>query len=264
MGKFVSFFLFIVAIPLMGFAQEQTESTDSRSKKPLVVVNEIAWMGTPVEGVEQNQWWRYEWLELYNPTDQAVSVKGWAVELSRDGLDASIPLQGTILAKGYFLVTSSDKIRDFDVHYGSLSGKFANSGQKIALKDVSGAVEEEVDARGGWFGGDNFSKQTMERRDPLQGGNDSKNWGTSKNPGGTPKAQNSIVGEDPVAESSTGQDPKTAEAKEDRFQSSSNAFDIFGPIFFRALALALGSAAAILFLKRRLARVEESQGKGQF
>ena len=27
-----------------------------------VVINEIVWMGTPVEGVDAKQWWRYEWI----------------------------------------------------------------------------------------------------------------------------------------------------------------------------------------------------------
>jgi len=29
-----------------------------------IIVNEIAWMGVEVEGVESKNWWRYEWLEL--------------------------------------------------------------------------------------------------------------------------------------------------------------------------------------------------------
>jgi len=27
-----------------------------------VVITEIAWMGTPVEGVDMKRWWRYEWV----------------------------------------------------------------------------------------------------------------------------------------------------------------------------------------------------------
>ncbi|MCH8986919.1 hypothetical protein IIA94_01985 [Patescibacteria group bacterium] len=27
-----------------------------------IIINEIAWMGTPVEGVDEKQWWRYEWV----------------------------------------------------------------------------------------------------------------------------------------------------------------------------------------------------------
>ena len=31
-----------------------------------VIINEIAWMGVPVDGVDERQWWRYEFLELFN------------------------------------------------------------------------------------------------------------------------------------------------------------------------------------------------------
>ncbi|MCH7604587.1 hypothetical protein IID24_01185 [Patescibacteria group bacterium] len=32
------------------------------SAQGTIVINEIAWMGTPAEGVESNQYWRYEWI----------------------------------------------------------------------------------------------------------------------------------------------------------------------------------------------------------
>ena len=46
-----------------------------------VVINEIAWMGTEIEGVESKNWWRYEWLELYNNTNQDIDLEGWINEL---------------------------------------------------------------------------------------------------------------------------------------------------------------------------------------
>ena len=27
-----------------------------------VVINEIAWMGTKIDGIESKNWWRYEWV----------------------------------------------------------------------------------------------------------------------------------------------------------------------------------------------------------
>jgi hypothetical protein len=30
-----------------------------------VVINEIAWMGIPAEGIESRQWWRYDWTETF-------------------------------------------------------------------------------------------------------------------------------------------------------------------------------------------------------
>lgn len=219
-----------------------------------IVINEIAWMGTPVEGVEEKQWWRYEWVELRNITASSVVLNGWMIELYRTELDWRVPLAGTIPAQGYFLVTASDKIPNFDVNYANLSGKFVNSGQKVVLRNSSGAVVEEVGAAEGWFGGDSFFKQTMERWDPLKPGNDPENWGTSLEAGGTPKAQNSIYGQAPY-QSSLRSDA-TGYTKKDSFESSARNI-VFTPVFLKALILALGSAAAALFLKRRLERPHE-------
>jgi len=48
-----------------------------------VRINEIAWMGSFVDGVDVNQHWRYEWLELFNTKDADISLAGWSIELSR-------------------------------------------------------------------------------------------------------------------------------------------------------------------------------------
>ncbi|KKU95265.1 MAG: hypothetical protein UY24_C0001G0026 [Parcubacteria group bacterium GW2011_GWA1_48_11b] len=183
-----------------------------------VVINEIAWMGSPVDGVAENQWWRYEWLELFNAGESAASLDGWVIELWRpasaeasagkENLDFAIPLTGGIPARGYFLVVSSGKIPLAHVNYANLGGKFFNGGQHLLLKNSSGVVQDEIDARTGWFAGDNKSKQTMERTDPLkeslpaQAGSDPQNWHTSEVAGGSPGRENSKVPE--VAPKKTG------------------------------------------------------------
>ncbi|MBI2644329.1 MAG: lamin tail domain-containing protein [Candidatus Wildermuthbacteria bacterium] len=207
-----------------------------------VVINEIVWMGSPVEGVEQKQWWRYEWLELYNSAEQQVSLAGWAVELSRDQLDFRIPLAGNIPAQGYFLIVSSDKIANFDLSYENLTGKFVNTGQNVVLKNAQGEIVDEIDAAGGWYGGDNETKFSMERRNPSEPGTDAKNWGTSIVRVGTPRSQNSIFGTDILA--------LQEQTKKD-FQQSSSVPTNTSPLFV-ALSLALVSAAGILALKRFL------------
>ena len=144
-----------------------------------VIINEIAWMGTPVEGVDAKQWWRYEWLELYNSSQEPVSTNGWILQVS----DFQIPLGGIIQAQEYFLVAASDKIPNLDLNYANLTGKFANAGQKVVLKDATGTVIDEVDAEGGWQAGDNTEKLTMEKR--ISG-----EWATSLQVGGTPRGTN--------------------------------------------------------------------------
>jgi hypothetical protein len=163
-----------------------------QASNPLdVVINEIAWMGSEVQGIEQKNWWRYEWLELYNNTPLPIQLDGWKLELYRTGLDWSLALKGTVPADGYFLVVSSNKIfSNFDQNYSSLSGKFVNGGQRALLKDSSGAVVDELDCTNGWFAGDNSKKLTMERVSPLLPGNDKNNWLDSKNTNGTPGLKN--------------------------------------------------------------------------
>ncbi|MCH8986921.1 lamin tail domain-containing protein [Patescibacteria group bacterium] len=162
---FLTLFLLLFGTPSLATAQ--------------VLINEIAWMGTPIEGVDEKQWWRYEWLELYNPTTESTSVNGWTLQTS----DFQIPLWGTIHAQEYFLVGASSKIPNLDINYANLTGKFANAGQKVLLKDAAGTIVDEVDARDGWQAGDNTEKLTMEKR--ISG-----EWASSLTVGGTPRAAN--------------------------------------------------------------------------
>lgn len=154
-----------------------------------VVINEIAWMGTTKN-------WRYEWLELYNNTDNVISLDGWKIELYRTDLDWFLELNGSIPAQEYFLIVASDKIfPDYDLNYSNLGGKFINNGQMILLRDSAEKIIDDIDCSSGWFTGDNITKQTMERKNFKIPGTDPDNWQTSQNPGGTPKADNSIFTE---------------------------------------------------------------------
>jgi hypothetical protein len=156
-----------------------------------VVINEIAWMGTKLQEIEQKNWWRYEWFELYNNTDSPIVLDGWNLELYRSDLDWKLELKGTIQPKKYFLVVSSDKISSvFDQNYSNLAGKFVNEGQKVLLRDSSGLIADELDCSGGWFAGNNEEKLTMERIDSLSPGNNKDNWAQSKNQNGTPGSKN--------------------------------------------------------------------------
>ena len=216
-----------------------------------VVINEIAWMGTPAEGVEPNQYWRYEWIELYNASDSPIVLDGWSIELFRNDLDFSISLKGTVAAKGYFLIGASDKIsNNIDINYANLSGKFVNSGQRVMLKDARGVAVEEVDARQKWFAGDNSLKKTMEIWNPSQPANDPENWGTSLKIGGTPKAENSIFGKEKEEFAKRGIDL----AAKEQFKNSllGPSTDIVNRITGVAFLIALLSAFVILLLKHYL------------
>jgi len=204
-------------------------------------INEIAWMGVPVVGVDSKQEWRYEWLELQSTKESSITLDGWSVELYRqDELYFTIPLVGSIPANGYFLIGASDKIPDVDVNYKNLSGKLVNSGMSVILKNDTGEIIDEGDAKEGWQAGDNASKRTMEKEKDT--------WHTSVNVGGTPRGQNSEGLKELVSNLSS------FATKKDLNGSFQDSLNIFNGTTLAAFLLALGSSLLILGLRRLLLR----------
>jgi hypothetical protein len=238
--------VFLLSFPSVSFAQ--------------VIINEIAWMGIPIDGVDEKQWWRYEFLELYNAGEQEVSLQGWKVEL-RNGevLEFTILLYGVLPAKEYFLVAASDKISGVNVNYATLSGKFKNSGQRVVLKDSAGVVVEELDAQQGWFAGDNDLKLTMERRFFDRPAADSENWGSSQEAGGTPKSPNSVFGKEAFLKLDSARHTEDLIKKDPIWVSFLEV--ITNAVFIRAFLVALLLAAGVLLLRRYLLR-GSSRGGG--
>jgi len=188
-------------------------------------------MGIEAEGVDLGQSWRHEWLELYNPTGNTVQLSGWTVELYRgEELYFVIPLEGAIAPNGYVVAGASSAIFNVDINYANLGGKFVNDGMRVVLSHGTSIVDE-VDALSGWPAGDNTSKRTMEK---IENG-----WQTSLSSGGTPGTENSSG----LAEALATLDEKSPEG----LFSGITAVPLAG-----ALVLALGSAAALVLVRRVL------------
>ena len=159
-----------------------------------VVINEIAWMGT------ENSY-NDEWIELYNNTDSLISLDGWfIIHFTQRGKQGAIfNLSGTIHARGFYLLERTDdnsvpNITADKIYTGSLN----NNGELLQLSDEQGTIIDLIDCiDGGWFAGDNETKQTMERISPNSLGLEPQNWQNSQNPGGTPKAKNSLITQTP-------------------------------------------------------------------
>jgi len=148
-----------------------------------IVVNEIAWMGT------QEQW-QNEWIELYNITDSPISLDKWILKAEDDS--PKIELSGKIGAHSYFLLERTDdttvpEIPAHQIYKGGLN----NEGEHLILLNSSGEIIDEADCVLGWFSGNNETKKTMERINPLLFGSDISNWQTSQKAGGTPGQDNS-------------------------------------------------------------------------
>ncbi|MBU0546877.1 lamin tail domain-containing protein [Patescibacteria group bacterium] len=149
-----------------------------------IVINEIAWMGTTSSAND-------EWIELFNPTDNIVSLDNWILKSVDDKL--KINLKEQIPAKGFYLLERTDDTSVPDITANMIyTGALNNNGVDLQLFDNLENLIDEVNCSGGWIAGDNATKQTMEKT--------STDWQTSENPGGTPMTQNSasITEENPV------------------------------------------------------------------
>lgn len=140
-----------------------------------VVINEIAWMGSKTSAND-------EWMELKNTTNQDINLAGWTLKSVDEKI--KITLKGFVVAQGYFLMERTDDNSLPTIPADMLyTGALNNNGQYLKLYDSSNNVIDQANFPAKWPAGDNTTKQTMERSD---GG-----WQTSKNEGGTPRAQNS-------------------------------------------------------------------------
>ena len=152
-----------------------------------VVINEIMYNPTTDEPDT-------EWIELFNITTQEISLNGWTIA---DALPDSAGHKHTfpdlsISGEGYFLLEYSEGAATPTANdiYGDDAGNLQlnNSGDTITLKDDSGTTIDEVTYSSSWGG--NGNGKSLERENPWGTSNDSNNWASSTDDGGTPKAEN--------------------------------------------------------------------------
>ncbi len=131
----------------------------------------------------------HEWIELSNNTSLPLCLDGWKI-ISRDGVP-SITLTGNISAKGFYLLerTSDETLPEISANQ-IYTGALNNKGEYLELFDDKGNLIDKINCEKKWFAGNNSSKHTMERKNPLLTSSLS-NWQTSKKPGGTPGTKNS-------------------------------------------------------------------------
>lgn len=151
-----------------------------------VLINEVAWMGSPQRGSESvaaasNN----EWIELRNTSPNAADLSGW--HLIDDSEKFDVVLDGATAASGFYLLERTDDDSVPNVRADKIySGALANAGMWLRLFDANCGLVDELTASSSWPGGDNATKQTLER--DIAG----FDWHTSVDPGGTPKQENSV------------------------------------------------------------------------
>jgi Lamin Tail Domain len=150
-----------------------------------LVINEIAWMGSPPRAYESSTVATgNEWIELKNVSGGEVDISGWRLMNQNGKIEIVFDAGHKLAPEGIVLLERTDDetipwVKADKIYTGSLS----NAGDWLALYDAGCEKVDEVNALAGWVAGDKATKQTMERgRDFL--------WHTSVNPGGTPHQEN--------------------------------------------------------------------------
>ncbi|WP_158281197.1 lamin tail domain-containing protein [Dyadobacter jejuensis] len=154
-----------------------------------VVITELMADPTPHHGLPAT-----EYLELYNRTAQAFSLKGWKLKIG----NTSITLPDTSLRAYSYLILSHKANQQLWLSYGSTCGlptlTLPNSGALLALYTSQNRLIFSLDYRLSWWPanqrGGGYSLEMMDRNRPCVG---SANWRVSLNlQGGTPGGQNSV------------------------------------------------------------------------
>ncbi len=156
-----------------------------------VILNEVAWMGSVPLGDEtalkaSNR----EWIELKNISGGGVDLTGWQILDTAGNLKIIFGGGDHIAAGGFHLLArgsadASGTVPGVTVDK-TYSGALVNTGDTLVLFDANCGVSDRFDASSSWPGGDNATKQTLERNA------DGVGWHTSVPVGGTPRAENSI------------------------------------------------------------------------
>ena len=183
-----------------------------------------------------------EWIELYNNTDNDINLSNWKLKISK----TEIVLNGIIAKNSFYLLEhkNDQSVKDID---GNLFYKKAlnNKGELLLLVDRNGKEVDKIDCSAGWFSGDNKTKQTMERTDSLENGNDKANWQKSKSEGGTPGEENSK--QEKIANQVDDKNLKTIPIE---FAKKSSEENIPLTTYFIAGVVATFSAASVLIIKQ--------------
>jgi hypothetical protein len=168
----------IVSAPECDFAVKASPAHE-------VILNEIAWMGSPLRpGETAAQAAGNEWLELKNNSSATIDLAGW--QILDDSEKFQIILAGGVASGKFYLLERTDDDSVLNVAADKIySGALSNAGEQLRIFDENCKLADEIDALEGWPGGDNATKQTLERNNSDFG------WHTSASPGGTPKAANS-------------------------------------------------------------------------
>jgi len=120
-----------------------------------IVINEIAWTGTGAASSD-------EWIELHNPTEDAIDLAGWALTFGDVTIHLDVAEEETVEVRrsvigagGYFLLERTDDAAVSDVEADIVyRGSLSNDGADVRLIDAGGlVVDAALFAESGWPAG---------------------------------------------------------------------------------------------------------------
>ncbi len=162
-----AFGLFLAVVFILG-SRIPAEASRIRGTHE-VIIHEIAWMGT-------TRWASQQWIELYNPGDETVSLDGWRLR-SRDNR-LLFPLSGEIRPRGSYLLVHADRTDFPGVRIdGTFDTLLSMQGERLILENGDGQLVDLVDQ---WHAGDRKTRATMQRVYPYRCGFISRSWTTSE------------------------------------------------------------------------------------
>ena len=196
---------------------EATNSLAYTIRDGFVVINEI--MYDPLSNSDDNLPDQAEYVELFNPTDYAVSLEGIVLHDAPDEegevrtIEPFSSQYKWIPPRSYFLIYSEDQTDvfteskvavyfemteasdQFTMRVDRSSLSLASSGDAVYLADSTGAVIDSVFYDESWQNPNVYDTDgiALERINPSGPGNESSNWSSSTHSsGGTPNMQNTI------------------------------------------------------------------------
>jgi len=159
-----------------------------------VVINEIMADETPSNGLPE-----YEYIELYNTKEHAISVQDWVLTIGEKELKLN---SDTIKANSFLILCSNSAKDDFTV-YGNALGvssfsSLTNAGTSVRILSGEGVTIDSITYSIDWYKSVEKSNGgwSLERIDPVNTCSSIGNWSASDSEiGGTPGTQNSIWSE---------------------------------------------------------------------
>ena len=142
----------------------------------------LAWTGGAAAGVVINEIHfeppekrPLEFVELYNPGSNAVSLAGWRLD------EFLFPTNASVAPGGYAVVAREPAAFEREFHFqplGPMPGKLSHRGETVTLRDAAGKVVDEVDYGVGfpWPVAAAGGGASLERGHPSLPGNAPSSW----------------------------------------------------------------------------------------